>query len=170
MLSRLMSALALMVFCMVPSSAARAQPYGGEEIECVSHNFAYTRCDMPWRDARIVRQLSDTACVRGETWGVDQRGLWVDRGCSARFVAAGHNHGGWYPPPGWDTRFTVVCESQEYRERFCAVDLGGAGRAWVHRKISGSECIEGSTWGWNRAGIWVDRGCAAEFMIDRRWH
>ncbi len=178
MVLRLISALALLVACLVPVSAPRAQPYGGgEAVECVSHNYAYARCDVPWRDARIVRQLSDTACIRGQNWGIDRGGLWVDRGCSARFVEAGrygHHHeeyeeGGWYPPQGWDSRFTVVCESQDYRYRFCGVDLGGAGRAWVHRKISGSECIEGRTWGWNRAGIWVDGGCAAEFMIDRRW-
>lgn len=173
---RLITAMALVVCCMVPVSAPRAQPYGGgEAIECVSRNFAYTRCEVPWHDARIVHQLSDTSCIRGQNWGVDRGGLWVDRGCGARFVAAGGGHGpgygggGWYPPPGWDSRFTVACQSQDYRYRFCAVDLGGAGRAYVSRKISGAECIEGRTWGWNRAGIWVEGGCAAEFTIDRRW-
>ena len=173
MVLRLVLGFALVVCCIVPVSALRAQPHPHGEIECVSHNFAYTRCEVPWRDARIVRQLSDTACVRGQTWGVDRGGVWVDRGCGARFVDAGYGHhheeGGWYPPAGWDHRFNVVCESQDYRYRFCGVDLGGAGRARVFRKISGAECIEGRTWGWNRAGIWVDGGCAAEFEIDRRW-
>ena len=92
MVLRLFSALALVACCVVPISALRAQPHPGGEIECVSHDFAYTRCNVPWRDARIVRQLSDTACVRGQTWGLDREGLWVDRGCAARFVEAGHGH------------------------------------------------------------------------------
>ena len=169
-------AISLIVICMVPTSAPRAQPYGGgEAVECLSRNHSYTRCDVPWRDARLVRQLSDTSCIRGQNWGFDRRGLWVDRGCSGRFVAAGRGGpeygegGGWRPGPGWDSRFAVVCESQDYRYRFCSVDLGGAGRAYVARQISGSPCVEGRTWGWNRAGIWVDQGCAAEFNIERRW-
>lgn len=174
---RWLALASLFLVLLVPASVVRAQYYGeGEAVDCVSRNFSYARCDVPWRDARLVRQLSDTACVRGQNWGLDRGGLWVDRGCSGRFVAAGggHHHGGdygggWQPGPGWDTRFTVVCESQDYRYRFCQVDLGGAGRAYVSHKISGAECIEGRTWGWNRAGIWVDQGCAAEFTIDRRW-
>jgi hypothetical protein len=176
---RWVATFALIVCCLAPTSAPRAQPYGGgDAVECVSRNFAYTRCDVPWRDARLVRQLSDTTCIRGQNWGIDRRGLWVDRGCGGRFVAGGHGQGegpgygggGWRPEPGWDTRFNVRCDSKDYRYRFCSVDLGGAGRAYVGRQISGSPCIEGRTWGWNRAGIWVDQGCDAEFTIDRRWH
>jgi hypothetical protein len=109
----------------------RAQGYGGgEAVDVVSHNFNYARCDVPWRDARLVRQLSDTACIRGQNWGMDRGGLWVDRGCGGRFIAAGGYHaggghgGGWHPGPGWDTRFVVGCASEDYRYRFCAVDLG----------------------------------------------
>ena len=173
MATRLLAVLALLLCCMQPVSS-HAQPPpgygGGEAIECVSHNFAFTRCDVPWHDVRLVRQLSDTSCVRGQNWGLDKRGLWVDRGCAGRFVAVGYGgHGDWHPGPGWDSRFAVSCGSEGYRYRFCAVDLGGSGRAYVDRQISGSACIEGRTWGWNRAGIWVDQGCEAVFTIDRRW-
>jgi hypothetical protein len=40
-------------------------------------------------DVRLVRQLSETACRRGETWGFDRRGIWVDKGCAAEFAVAG---------------------------------------------------------------------------------
>ena len=171
---RWVAALVLIVCCLAPTSAPRAQPYGGggDAIDCESRHMSYTRCEVPWRDARLVRQLSDTTCVRGRNWGIDRRGLWVDRGCGGRFVSAGRHHGdggGWRPEPGWDSRFNVRCGSDNYRYRFCSVDLGGAGRAYVGQQISGSPCIEGRTWGWNRAGIWVDQGCEAEFTIDRRW-
>ena len=175
---RWVALVSLFMVFLVPASALHAQGHGGgESVDCVSRNFSYARCDVPWRDARLVRQLSDTACIRGQNWGIDRGGVWVDRGCGGRFIAAGgyhvgspgHGSGGWQPGPGWDTRFVVGCSSEDYRYRFCQVDLGGAGRAYVSRKISGAQCVEGRTWGWNRAGIWVDQGCSAEFTIDRRW-
>jgi len=166
------------LFSLVPVSAVRAQGYG-DAVDCASRNYAYARCEVPWRDARIVRQLSDTQCVRGRNWGIDRRGIWVDGGCSARFVAAGRGGypdrdrddltGGWRPDPSWDQRFAIRCASSNYEYNFCGVDLGGGGRAYLERQTSGSPCIEGRTWGSNRAGIWVVQGCAGVFTIDRRW-
>jgi hypothetical protein len=33
----------------------------------------------------LERQLSDARCIRGDNWGVDRGGIWVDRGCAAEF-------------------------------------------------------------------------------------
>jgi hypothetical protein len=33
----------------------------------------------------LVQQLSGSPCTRGVTWGNDGLGIWVDRGCRARF-------------------------------------------------------------------------------------
>jgi hypothetical protein len=177
---RITTAIVLFALSVLPAASPRAQdprydnaPAYGEPVDCRSSNYSFQRCPVPWRDARIVRQLSDTQCVRGMNWGVDRQGLWVDRGCGARFVASGRHgdyvEGGWRPPSGWDQRFQVRCDSNDYQYNFCAVDMGGGGRARVERKISGAPCIEGETWGWNRAGVWVNQGCAAVFLIDRRW-
>jgi len=38
------------------------------------------------RDVRLQKNLSDTRCVRNDNWGIDRRGIWVDRGCAARFT------------------------------------------------------------------------------------
>jgi hypothetical protein len=171
MLNRMLLLISLFVLFLVPLSAVRAQG-NGDAVDCASRNYAYTRCDVPWRDARIVRQLSDTQCVRGRNWGIDRRGIWVDGGCAARFVAAGRGGdygGGWRPDAGWDRRFAISCASNNYEYNFCGVDLGGGGRAYLERQTSGSPCIEGRTWGANRAGIWVVQGCAGVFTIDRRW-
>ncbi len=179
-------AAALVVLFGGSVSVARAQDHDrgdrGDAVTCESHDMHRARCEVPWRDARLVDQISDTRCVRGENWGIDDRGLWVDRGCAGRFVAAGghdhgddrHDHGDrdqgdWRPEPGWDTRFNVACESRDFEYHFCAVDLGGAGRVSVARQVSDTRCIEGRTWGSNRGGIWVNKGCAAEFTVDRRW-
>jgi hypothetical protein len=141
-----------------------------DAVDCKSIGYNLQQCAVPWRDARIVRQLSDTPCRRGENWGFDRHGLWVDKGCAARFVdASGGPDGGWAPPSGWNHRFHVECSSRGYQYQFCAVDLGRGGRAYLRRQTSNSACIEGRTWGWNRAGIWVDQGCGGVFTIDRRW-
>ena len=58
----------------------------GEVIECRSRDYAFTRCDANWNDARLIEQLSSSRCVEGESWGLDEDGLWVDKGCSGRFA------------------------------------------------------------------------------------
>src|SRR5450631_1814228 len=128
MMTRVFSVISLFVLFLVPLSAVRAQD--GDAVDCASRNYAYTRCDVPWRDARIVRQLSDTQCVRGRNWGIDRRGIWVDGGCAGRFVAAGRggdsgdrdDRHGWRPDAGWDRRFSISCASSNYQYNFCGVD------------------------------------------------
>ncbi len=168
----------LVVMSTAPLQAAHAQRRGHDRrdvVECKSENYELNRCRVPWRDARIVRQMSNTPCRRGQNWGIDRRGIWVNAGCSARFAEAGgrdrrdRDGDEWRPPSGWNRRFRVSCESHNYEYQFCAVDLGRAGRAHLERQTSGSPCRKGRTWGWNRAGIWVTQGCAGVFMIDRRW-
>jgi len=179
--------LVFVAAAIAPLGLARAEGRhhdAGDAIECSSEGYARQRCEVPWRDARLERQLSDTRCVRGENWGIDRRGLWVRGGCSGRFVAIGdyghshHDHdgdrdrgdvGGWRPEPSWNQRFSVTCESQDERSNFCQVDLGGAGRASLERQLSEARCVEGRTWGSNRAGVWVSQGCRGVFSIDRRW-
>jgi hypothetical protein len=186
MTNRLTALAAMTLLFSAAAPVAHAQDrHRGESVECKSHDRGRTRCAVDWSDARLVDQLSDTECVRGQNWGIDRRGIWVNRGCSARFVEAGrHGHerdradrgdgyrgdeNGWNPGPDWNSRFNVACESRDYQYHFCAVDLGGAGRASVARQISKTDCVEGRNFGSNRAGVWVNEGCAAEFSIDRRW-
>ena len=56
-----------------------------ETVECRSRGYAFTRCDANWNSARLIEQLSDSSCVEGESWGLDNDGLWVDKGCGGRF-------------------------------------------------------------------------------------
>ena len=62
---------------LAPFAVVHAQGYGrgGDAVDCTSRNYGYQRCDVPWRDAQIVRQLSDTQCIRGKNWGIDREGL-----------------------------------------------------------------------------------------------
>lgn len=57
----------------------------------------------------------------------------------------------------------MSCSSDDMRRHFCAVDTSG-GVQMVHQK-SEAKCIQNSTWGFDKKGIWVDRGCRAEFEV-----
>ena len=143
--------------------------YGQQTISCGSPQYHLLRCPVPpgWRGVRIVQQTSDSACVEGQTWGYDRGSIWVDKGCGGVFAPA--NGGGWQPGPGWDREFMVPCGSPQYRYYFCQVDVGARGHVTLQRQYSDAACIEGQTWGWNRAGIWVDKGCGGHFIVSRRW-
>jgi DUF3011 family protein len=72
----------------VPSSAPAQPGYGAPppRITCSSNDGRRNWCAIGnSRDVQLVRQISGSPCVRGNTWGLDQRGLWVDRGCRADF-------------------------------------------------------------------------------------
>ncbi len=158
-------------------TATLAQYGGGgrDRIDCASVDHRPARCRVPWRDAELVRQTSQSACVRGRTWGIERGAIWVDRGCSGVFAETGRRHhrgdkrGDWRPGPDWDRAIRLRCASQDYRYRMCRVDTGRGSDVRIDRQISDTRCVEGRTWGWNRAGIWVDGGCEAIFLVNRRW-
>jgi hypothetical protein len=61
---------------------------------------------------------------------------------------------------------TIVCESKNYRYRYCRIDTDN--RATLQRQISAvSQCVYGDTWGYDSRGVWVDRGCQGEFRVGR---
>ena len=71
----------------------------------------------------------------------------------------------------WTTeggRWTQVCSS-DGRRTFCDADTHGGVR--LFRQIGEARCQEGYSWGYTERGIWVDRGCQAEFVVGResRW-
>jgi hypothetical protein len=78
--------VALFVCFFTPSKAA-AQFNQSQTIVCESRHNGVQYC--PMADSRnevvMAQQLGDERCVRGETWGVDGGGIWVARGCRARF-------------------------------------------------------------------------------------
>jgi Protein of unknown function (DUF3011) len=59
---------------------------------------------------------------------------------------------------------TVVCESRDGRRHRCAADT--LGQITLGRELTrNSHCVENRTWGYDSKGIWVGRGCRAEFLI-----
>jgi hypothetical protein len=159
----LMAAILIAAAFAASSSASAQQGYGQgygppPKITCSSNNGKRNYCDIGGsRDARLVRQISGSPCIQGNTWGVDRGGLWVDRGCRAEFIIG---RGG--PPPSQQSRI-VTCSSNDGKRNWC--DIGSSRDVRLARQISGSACIQGSTWGLDRRGLWVDRGCRADFKV-----
>ena len=175
---------------------AAVSQYGGDwrpgpgwdrdiDVRCASGGYNYNMCQVDTgRGSRVwlVRQISKTPCVEGRNWGWNRAGVWVDGGCDGVFrvqrrwsggpppgPGPGPGPGPWQPGPGWDATINVRCASGGYNYNMCQVDTGRGSRVWVSRQISKTPCVEGRTWGWNRAGVWVDAGCEAVFSIERRW-
>jgi len=65
-----------------------------------------------------------------------------------------------------DNRANIVtCSSDDMRRNYCAADTRDGVR--LVRQRGDASCRQGSTWGYDRRGIWVDRGCRADFAIGR---
>src|ERR1700684_4711912 len=56
-------------------------------VTCESNNGKRNFCPIgdPRQSVQMVRQMSNTACVQGQTWGNDNRGVWGGRGWRGRF-------------------------------------------------------------------------------------
>ncbi len=111
----------------------------------------------------MVRQRSGSPCTQGQSWGWDRNGVWVDRGCRADFVLGGGGNGGnWGGGGNVDVGQTFTCSSDNGGRNYCSIP-GNGKNVMLSRQISGSPCVQGQTWGQDRRGVWVDRGCRAEF-------
>jgi hypothetical protein len=133
-------------------------------ITCSSDDGGRRVCPADIRGTvRMVRQISGSRCEQGYSWGYDTAGVWVDHGCRAEFeIRSGRRYGG--SQQQTQTQATVIrCSSDDGGRQFCSANTSGGVR--LVRQISGSRCQQGSTWGYDQSGIWVDRGCRAEFEV-----
>ncbi len=62
---------------------------------------------------------------------------------------------------------SVYCASDDMRRHYCSVDTRGG--VELMRQRSDASCIAGRTWGYDNRGIWVDRGCRADFALSNRY-
>ena len=67
---------------------APAQGPNQNLITCESNNGKRNFCPIgdPRQSVQMVRQISNSACIQGQTWGYDKQRIWVDRGCRADFL------------------------------------------------------------------------------------
>jgi len=61
--------------------AAYAQGGGDRTMRC-SSDVQRSTCSADTRNGvRMVRQMGNARCIEGYTWGYNEQGVWVDRGC-----------------------------------------------------------------------------------------
>ena len=148
-MSRFYKACLIVLLVMSTCSAVRAQSgtteRGRRSVTCASDDGRRHFCpaDTRW-GVQLMRQRSGSACIQGSTWGYGRRGIWVDRGCRADFLLMNNNPPGNRPVPS----NTLTCSSNDGRRVFCAADTRRGVR--LLRQRSGSQCVQGSTWGYDR--------------------
>lgn len=177
--------IAAMVFMglAASSSAATPAPQSALRMSCSSDDMRRHVCAVDTTGGVVlVHQKSDAKCIQGRTWGYDNNGIWVDRGCRAEFEVGGQpaqepvrehrydrdrdgDRGGQFV--GWGETYMVYCASDEMERAWCPADSRFGVK--LIRQRSEASCIEGSTWGYGKRGIWVDRGCRADFRVSGDW-
>ena len=63
---------------------------------------------------------------------------------------------------------TIHCESKHHQYKYCRVDT--ANYATLERQISRTRCRLNDTWGYDRHGVWVDRGCEGNFRVGHDYY
>ncbi|MEW6270430.1 MAG: DUF3011 domain-containing protein [Thermodesulfobacteriota bacterium] len=158
------TAAVLLVLVAPAHGVARRWP-PAVRIECSSlkDRYNYCRTHTVGR-VRLERQLSKSACRQYQTWGSDGdgSGVWVRDGCRGVFVV---DRGSWSGGNQRPRRRTITCTSRDYGYAHCAVSTWGRD-VWLARQLSRERCVRGDNWGVDWRGIWVDRGCNAEFVVD----
>jgi hypothetical protein len=139
-------------------------------IRCESRGYNQIYCNADTSaGVCLINQLSDTTCIEGQTWGADRRGVWVRGGRRGEFALGRGGYG--YDGPGLPidrggprhSGGTVICESRDKRYHRCDTRIRGEVR--LVRQLSDSHCVYNRSWGYDRGGVWVDRGCRGEFAV-----
>jgi hypothetical protein len=153
--------LSLLTFVPNPVAAqGQDNRYNPTRITCSSNDGNRTFCDVDTRGGvRLVRQVGDSPCRQDSTWGYDERGVWVDQGCSGVFEVSSGNQANVLT----QTSNLITCRSGNGQRVYCEADTTGGVR--LTRQISDYPCQQGATWGFDTRGIWVDQGCGAEFDV-----
>jgi hypothetical protein len=130
-------------------------------FRCESDSNRYKECRVT-DQGRVVlnRQLSDSPCVEGRTWGIRGNTVWVDSGCRGEFTVQSFGMGGGV---GVGSGRTLLCESDRNRKNSCPADTMNG--IQLRRRVSDSPCELGRDWGYDHTGVWVSNGCRAEFVI-----
>lgn len=147
---------------------SQAPPQKQEQIiPCSSDDGEKHYCEADTRHgARLLRQRSTAACKEGESWGWDEEGIWVDKGCGGDFTL-GRGDGG-AEMAGTETGQTITCASESGKRKVCPVDIKNG--VQLVKQVSDARCREGSSWGQDKNGIWVDKGCQGVFVVGVSAH
>jgi hypothetical protein len=158
---------ALSPFSHGASARPAPQERQGQIIPCSSDDGEKHYCTADTRyGARLVRQRSKALCKQDESWGYDEEGIWVDKGCGGEFTLGRGENGDDARSEG--SAGTITCASDDGRRKVCPADTSNG--VQLARQRSDAKCKEGSSWGHDTRGIWVDKGCGADFVVGVPGH
>jgi len=63
---------------------------------------------------------------------------------------------------------TITCKSHDHQYHHCNIDTHGY--VTLTREHSNNKCRQGSSWDYDKRGIWVDNNCKADFLVESRHH
>ena len=155
------------VVAAMPSSAREAYT-----LYCASNDFDRQFCRANvYGGVELIRVRSEAPCIYGRTWGLAKDAIWVDRGCRADFIVGGHAGSGrdGYRQDyreGLSRGQILYCASEDFEVHECPADTYLGVR--IVRQRSEAPCNYGRTWGYDDRGVWVDRGCRADFSVGSR--
>ncbi len=69
------------------------------------------------------------------------------------------------PPLASAAERTIRCDSHNFGYKYCRVDTDNKVVLVDRHSLFG--CKEGRSWGFDSRGVWVDKGCSAEFRVGR---
>ncbi|MGB7495587.1 MAG: DUF3011 domain-containing protein [Candidatus Acidiferrum sp.] len=137
-----------------------AGPSCAQTIHCASADGLKKYCDADTgHGVKLVKQRGEAECKQDESWGYDAHGIWVDHGCDADF-AVGPDAAAAPASPGESK--TLTCSS-DGAKKYCDASTGRGVR--LLKKLSDADCKKDDSWGYDGLGIWVDKGCSAEFAL-----
>lgn len=122
-------------------------------VTCVSKDGRRKSCPADTsHGVQIDRHTSEAPCRFRRDWGWTSNGIWVANDCGADFATRGKA-----------TVPAIRCESENDARVECEADtLFGVA---LFRQFSEVDCILGTTWGFDDAGIWVTQGCRGQFVL-----
>lgn len=144
----------------------------GRVIHCESTASGRTYCG----DSHSRYTMSgsrDPDCIEGQTWGRDERGVWVSGNCDADFAGQPYDGNGYDHHGTQGSEEVGHTHSVDSSGRLIHCQATADGRTYCgdhdsEYVISGTrdpDCIEGVTYGRDERGTWVSGDCAAEFSV-----
>jgi hypothetical protein len=117
----------------------------------------------------LVKKLSKRPCLKGVGWGVDDDGLWVDKGCAARFAGTPADSAD-APSPAAEGQVATdwICSSVDMRPAHCLADVSHG--LQLVQQLSQAPCVQNRSWGADPSGIWVTQGCSGHFAMTGTQH
>jgi hypothetical protein len=135
-------------------------------VECKADDKKRKYCQADTRGG--VRFIDGVNCNYGKSWGYEAGAVWVERQCQGHFEIGGAESYQAPEVPGtghvWGAGNglkSITCASGDGNRRYCEANTSGG--VVLLKDLSGSACVRGETWGYDRRGVWVEKPCNGQF-------